>query len=76
MKLLSRPTPVLAVLILVLLQACGGDTASGPLTAKYTELLTAQWEAHRALSTQVTAGDEQAMSPEQLRTLRALGYIQ
>ena len=46
------------------------------LVVKYTELLQAQWEAHRALSTQVTIGEEAAMSPEQLRTLRALGYIQ
>jgi arylsulfatase A-like enzyme len=52
------------------------NAAHPDLVAKYTELLQRQWEAHRALSTQVTAGDEQAMTPEQLRTLRALGYIQ
>ena len=46
------------------------------LVETYTELLLEQWEAHGALSTQVTAGDEQAMTPEQLRMLRALGYIQ
>ena len=46
------------------------------LVAKYTAFLEAQWEAHQALATRFTAGGEVALTPEQLRTLRALGYIQ
>lgn len=45
------------------------------LVVEYTERLQAQWEAHQLLATRVTAGEEQVMSPDQLRTLRALGYI-
>ena len=33
-------------------------------------------EAHQALAQQFTPGEESAPTPEQLRTLRALGYIQ
>ena len=43
---------------------------------KYTEFLEAQWEAHQALATRFTPGGEVALTPEQLETLRALGYIQ
>ncbi len=46
------------------------------LVEKYTEFLEAQWEAHQALATRFTPGGEVALTPEQLRTLRALGYIQ
>ncbi len=46
------------------------------LVEKYTALLEAQWEAHQALATRFTPGGEVALTPEQLRTLRALGYIQ
>jgi hypothetical protein len=46
------------------------------LVAKYTEFLEAQWEAHQALATRFTPGGEVALTPEQLETLRALGYIQ
>jgi arylsulfatase A-like enzyme len=46
------------------------------LVEKYTEFLEAQWEAHQALATRFTPGGEVALTPEQLETLRALGYIQ
>jgi arylsulfatase A-like enzyme len=46
------------------------------LVKKYTEFLEAQWEAHQALAQRFTPGAEVALTPEQLRTLRALGYIQ
>jgi len=43
----------------------------------YTEFLEAQWAAHRALAQRFTlSGEGAALTPEQLRTLRALGYIQ
>jgi len=43
---------------------------------KYTAFLEAQWEAHQALAQRFTPGDEVQLTPDQLRTLRALGYIQ
>jgi arylsulfatase A-like enzyme len=47
------------------------------LVEKYTEFLETQWAAHQALAQRFTrSGDGPAMTPEQLRTLRALGYIQ
>ena len=46
------------------------------LVEKYTEFLEAQWEAHQALATHFTPGGDVALTPEQLETLRALGYIQ
>ena len=46
------------------------------LVEKYTAFLEAQWEAHQALAQQFTPGDDVALTPEQLRTLRSLGYIQ
>jgi arylsulfatase A-like enzyme len=46
------------------------------LVEKYTEFLEAQWEAHQALGQRFTRSGEVALTPEQLRTLRALGYIQ
>ncbi len=42
----------------------------------YTTFLEAQWEAHQALAQQFTPGEESPLTPEQLRTLRSLGYIQ
>ena len=45
------------------------------LVQRYAEVLQAQWQAHRALSQQFTAGEEVPLTPEQLRTLRSLGYI-
>ncbi len=46
------------------------------LVEKYTALLEAQWGAHQALAQQFTQGGEIPLTPEQLRALRALGYIQ
>ncbi len=46
------------------------------LVEEYTEFLEAQWEAHQALAQRFTRSSEVALTPEQLRTLRALGYIQ
>jgi arylsulfatase A-like enzyme len=47
------------------------------LVEHYTEFLEAQWAAHRALAQRFTrSGEGAALTPEQLRTLRALGYIQ
>jgi arylsulfatase A-like enzyme len=46
------------------------------LVEKYTAFLEAQFEAHQALATLFTPGAEVALTPEQLETLRALGYIQ
>lgn len=45
------------------------------LVEKYTTFLEEQWEAHQALASQFTPGAEIALTPEQLRALRALGYI-
>ncbi len=41
----------------------------------YRRLLEQQWQAHRALATRFQGGSEEAMTPEQLEQLRALGYI-
>jgi arylsulfatase A-like enzyme len=46
------------------------------LVEKYTEFLEAQFEAHRSLAQLFTRSERVALTPEQLRTLRALGYIQ
>ncbi len=46
------------------------------LVEKYTAFLEAQWEAHQALAQVFTRSGEVALTPEQLQTLRALGYIQ
>jgi arylsulfatase A-like enzyme len=46
------------------------------LVEKYTAFLEAQWEAHQALGQYFTQAGEVALTPEQLRTLRSLGYIQ
>ena len=35
-----------------------------------------EWEAHQALAQQFTPGKQSPLTPEQLRTLRSLGYIQ
>jgi arylsulfatase A-like enzyme len=45
------------------------------LVAKYTKVLTAQFEAHQALAQRFTVGHAAPLTPEQLRTLRSLGYI-
>ena len=46
------------------------------LVEKYTEFLEAQFDAHMALSQYFTRSGDVALTPEQLQTLRALGYIQ
>ncbi len=46
------------------------------LVEKYTAFLEAQWEAHQALAQYFTRSESIALTPEQLETLRALGYIQ
>ena len=45
------------------------------LVEKYTAFLEAQIAAHQALAQQFTPGADVALTPEQLRALRALGYI-
>ncbi len=45
------------------------------LVEHYTAFLEAQFEAHRLLARQFTPGEESPLTPEQLRTLRSLGYI-
>ena len=46
------------------------------LVQKYTAFLEDQFDAHMALSQYFTRSGDVALTPEQLRTLRALGYIQ
>ncbi len=46
------------------------------LVEKYTKFLEAQFEVHQSLAQQFTPGEESPLTSEQLRTLRALGYIQ
>ncbi len=45
------------------------------LVEKYTAFLEEQFEAHLALSQFFTPSGEVELTPEQLRTLRSLGYI-
>ncbi len=45
------------------------------ILAKYTKFLEAQWEAHQSLAQFFTPAGSVALTPEQLETLRALGYI-
>jgi arylsulfatase A-like enzyme len=45
------------------------------LVTHYREMLEEQLEAHQALAQRFTPGEESPLTPEQLRTLRALGYI-
>ncbi len=46
------------------------------LVRKYTAFLEEQFEAHLALSLYFTRSGDVALTPEQLQTLRTLGYIQ
>ncbi len=46
------------------------------LVEKYTAFLEAQFEAHQALGQLFTPSESVALTPEQLQTLRTLGYIQ
>lgn len=45
------------------------------LVEKYTTFLEAQWEAHQSLAELFTPTAGVALTPEQLETLRSLGYI-
>jgi arylsulfatase A-like enzyme len=45
------------------------------LVAHYRELLLEQWRAHRALAERFGDTEAAPLTPEQLRQLRALGYI-
>jgi len=45
------------------------------LVEKYTAFLEAQWETHQALAQHFARSEDSPLTPEQLRTLRALGYI-
>ena len=45
------------------------------LVKKYTEFLEVQFEAHQALAELFTRSEDSPLTPEQLRTLRSLGYI-
>ncbi len=45
------------------------------LVAEYTRFLESQFEAHQALAERVAHGASGALTPEQLRALRSLGYI-
>jgi arylsulfatase A-like enzyme len=45
------------------------------LVEKYTDLLRKQLAAHELLATRFTPGAKVELTPEQLQTLRALGYI-
>jgi arylsulfatase A-like enzyme len=46
------------------------------LVEKYTTFLEAQFDAHQALAQLFTSSESVALTPEQLETLGALGYIQ
>ncbi len=46
------------------------------LVKKYTKFLEAQFEAHQSLAQHFTRSEDSPLTPEQLRTLRSLGYIQ
>jgi arylsulfatase A-like enzyme len=71
-----RPTPLLLFdvqndpLALKLMNAERPD-----LVKKYTEFLEKQWEAHQLLAKRFTPGGKVELTPEQIETLRALGYI-
>jgi arylsulfatase A-like enzyme len=46
------------------------------LVKQYTDFLEAQFEAHQSLAQQFTRSEDSPLNPEQLRTLRSLGYIE
>ena len=46
------------------------------LAQKYTRFLEAQWEEHQALAKRFTRTTGLPLTPEQLETLRSLGYVQ
>jgi arylsulfatase A-like enzyme len=45
------------------------------LVEKYTEFLEAQWKEHQKLAKRFLRSEDAPLTPEQLRTLRSLGYI-
>jgi arylsulfatase A-like enzyme len=45
------------------------------LVEKYTKFLKEQWEAHQALAKLFISPEEAQLTPDQLETLRSLGYI-
>ena len=45
------------------------------LVEKYTKFLKAQWEVHQALAQHFKRSKDSPLTPEQLETLRSLGYI-
>jgi len=45
------------------------------LVKKYTRFLQARWKEHRELGKRFSRSGDIALTPEQLRTLRSLGYI-
>jgi len=51
------------------------STAALRPVKKYTAFLEEQFEAHMALSQYFTPSGEVELTPEQLQTLRTLGYI-
>ncbi len=46
------------------------------LVEKYTKFLEEQWKAHQNLAQQFTRSEDSPLTAQQLRILRALGYIQ
>jgi arylsulfatase A-like enzyme len=46
------------------------------LVKKYTMFLQARWKEHRELAKRFTRSSDVPLTPEQLRTLRSLGYIE
>jgi len=58
------------------LATCNVNDQYPELVEKYLEFLLAQIEAHKALVLHFTPGGEVELTPEQLETLRSLGYIQ
>ncbi len=71
-----RPTPLILYDVWADPQALTHVNDLYPeLVKKYTALLEKQWEAHRLLAKRFTPGGKTELTPEQLQTLRALGYI-
>lgn len=52
------------------------DAEHPQLVEKYTRFLEAQWTAHRTLAKQFLRSDGAPLNPQQLETLRALGYAE
>jgi arylsulfatase A-like enzyme len=51
------------------------NEAHPELVEQYRRVLTERWEAHQMLSGHFEGGGEMALSPDQLETLRDLGYV-